>query len=70
MLHSVPLLVVIGHAPYPELAQAFVSSQARILQFIDQQVPPFIAKVYRPNASDILKNPAAPGRIELWYPSS
>lgn len=26
MRHRVPLLVVIGHAPYPELAQAFVTT--------------------------------------------
>lgn len=68
MRHRVPLLVVIGHAPYPELAQAFVTTRTRILHFIDQHEPPYIAKVYRPAASDVEKNPAAPGRIELWHP--
>lgn len=68
MLHCVPLLVVIGHAPYPELAQAFVATCARILHFVDQHEPPYIAKVYRPTASDVNKHPAAPGRIELWHP--
>lgn len=68
MLHRVPLLVTIGKAPYPELAQAFVSTQSRILPFIDQHTPPYIAKVYRPLTSEVATNPAAPGRIELWHP--
>lgn len=68
MLHRVPLLVVIGHAPYPELARAFVATQARILHFIDQHEPPYIAKVYRPAPSEVDKNAGAPGRIELWHP--
>lgn len=70
MLHRVPLLVVIGHAPYPELAHAFVATQSRILHFVSQHAPPYIAKVYRPAAGDISKNPAAPGRIELWHPNT
>lgn len=66
--HRVPLLVVIGHVPYSELAQAFVATQARIFDFVDRHKPPYIAKVYRPSAGDVTRNPAAPGRIELWYP--
>ena len=68
MQHRVSLLVVIGHAPYPELARAFVATRARILHFIEQHEPPCIAKVYRPTASDVNKYPVAPGRIELWHP--
>jgi len=70
MQHRVSLLVVIGHAPYPELAQAFVATRSRILKFIDQHKPPYIAKVYRPAVGDIIKNPTAPGRIELWHPGT
>lgn len=70
MRHGVSLLVVIGHAPYAELAQAFVATRERILHFIDQHEPPYIAKVYRPAPSDVAKNPAARGRIELWHPAA
>lgn len=67
LAHGVPLLVVIGHAPYPQLADAFVSTQSRILGFIAKHQPPYIAKVYRPGASEVAENPSAPGRIELWF---
>lgn len=66
--HRVPLLVVIGHAPYPELARAFVATKAPILRFVEQHQPPYIAKIYRPPAGVALDDPSAPGRIELWYP--
>ena len=65
--NNVPLLVVIGQAPYPELAQAFVKTLPRILTFLDAHTPPFIAKVYRPASSETAANPNAPGRVELWY---
>jgi hypothetical protein len=67
--HCVPLLVVIGHAPYPELAHAFVATGSRIRRFIEAHKPPWIAKVYRPSPSEAAKNPVAPGRVELWYPN-
>ena len=60
-------LVMVGHAPHAELARGFVNTQARILRFVEQRTPPYIAKVYRPLTSDLEKNPAAPGRIELWW---
>ncbi len=66
--HRVALLVVIGKVPYPELARAFVATQGRILRFIQQHQPPYIAKVYRPVATEAAKDPVAPGRIELWFP--
>nr|WP_277346375.1 hypothetical protein [Solimonas marina] len=70
MQHRVALLVVIGAAPYPQLAQAFVATAPRILSFIGRHRPPYIAKVYRPAADVAENNPAAPGRIELWYPAA
>jgi PIN like domain len=68
MQHGVALLVVIGHAPYPELARAFVATVPRILNFIERHEPPYNAKVYRPSPGDIADDPLAPGRIELWHP--
>lgn len=66
--HQVTLLVMVGHAPYPQLAQYFVATRNRILDFLSRHQPPLIAKVYRPSATLIAENPEAPGRIELWYP--
>lgn len=68
MQHRLALLVVVGHAPYAQLAQAFVATRSHIEHFVEQHVPPYIAKVYRPSASDIAQNALSPGRIELWYP--
>lgn len=68
--HRVVLLVVIGHAPYAELARAFVATWPRIHTFIDRHPPPCIGKVYRPSTTEAATNPEAPGRAELWYPRS
>ena len=70
MQHGVALLVVVGDAPYPALAQAFVGTQPRILNFLERHEPPYIAKVYRPSPADIDNDPSAQGRIELWYPKA
>jgi hypothetical protein len=68
MQHRVALLVMIGNAPYPVLANAFVATRERIWSFLDRHGPPFIAKVYRPSATDLVTNPGAPGNIVLWHP--
>lgn len=68
--NRVALLVIIGHAPYPQLAHAFVSTLSRIERFIENHEPPYIAKVYRPASGDVAKYANAPGRVELWYPSA
>lgn len=70
MAHGVALLVIVGHAPYPELAQAFVATKPRIFNFIERHEPPYIAKVYRPSPGDVAIDPSAPGRIELWHPKA
>jgi hypothetical protein len=68
MRHGVALLVIVGKAPFPELARAFVTTLPRIERFLVSHAPPFIAKVYRPPPGDTTGNAASPGRIELWYP--
>jgi PIN domain-containing protein len=68
MRHGVGLLVIVGAAPYPDLAQAFLATLPRIEHFLAQHNPPFIAKVYRPSPAETAKESTAPGRIELWYP--
>jgi hypothetical protein len=66
--NSVSLLVIVGHAPFPELATAFVATEPKIRDFVAANKPPYIAKVYRPSATAVAADPSAPGRIELWYP--
>lgn len=66
--HRVALLVVVGKAPYPQLALSFIATRARILHFIKQHQAPYIAKVYRGSVASAAENAMTPGRIELWYP--
>ena len=68
MQHRVALLVIVGKAPFPDLARAFVTSLPVIEDFLERRRPPFIAKVYRPSPAEIVRRGSAPGRIELWYP--
>jgi hypothetical protein len=67
MRHGVALLVIIGAAPFSDLARAFVATRPRVERFLDQNRPPFIAKVYRPSPAETLRG-AGTGRVELWYP--
>jgi hypothetical protein len=67
MRHGVGLLVVVGAAPSPDLARAFVATLPRIELFLAEHERPFIAKVYRPAVSEIMRG-AATGRVELWHP--
>ena len=68
MRHRVALLVIMGKAPYPDLAHAFVATFPRIRRFLEKHTPPFIAKVYKPTPGEVLRNPQALGRVERWYP--
>ena len=65
--HGVALLVIIGKAPFAELANAFVTTLPRVEHFLNRHKPPFIAKVFRPSPAEIARRSTAPGRIELWY---
>ena len=68
LAHGVALLVLVGDAPFAELAANFVASRQRIEAFIDAGTPPYIAKIYRPNIKELDANPLASGRIERWFP--
>jgi hypothetical protein len=68
--HRVALLVLIGTAPFNELAESFVASRGRIERFVQSHSPPYIAKVYRATTAERDKRPGAAGRVELWYPDS
>ena len=68
MRHGVGLLVIVGTAPFPDLARAFVTTMPRVEHFLASHKPPFIAKVYRPSPGDAARPGALQGRVELWYP--
>lgn len=68
--HRVALLIVIGKAPFPVLAENFVATAPKILAFLARYQPPLIAKVYRPSPSELMSNAQAPGALMLWYPHS
>jgi hypothetical protein len=68
MRHRVALLVVIGRAPFPELALNFVNTLPRIEAYVGRHDPPYIVKIYRPGSDDVAKDPTAPGTIALWHP--
>jgi hypothetical protein len=65
--HGVALLVIVGAAPFPDLAHAFVASLPVVEHFLRRHQPPFIAKVYRPSPAEIARRSGALGHVELWY---
>jgi hypothetical protein len=66
--HRVRLLVVVGKAPLPILAENFVSTMPRISSLLEQSGPPFIAKVYRAPPSVLAVDPKAMGSVAIWHP--
>jgi len=66
--HGLGLLIVIGDVPFAQLATNFVVTLTGIEAFVAGQPRPFIAKVYRPSPADVARDPAARGRVDLWYP--
>jgi hypothetical protein len=70
MQHRVAMLLVVGHAPYPVLAEHFVHTLPRIEAFVAAHKPPYIAKVKRPVPKEPVRGADAPGSVSLWYPPS
>lgn len=66
--HRIAMLLVVGHAPFPELAAHFVRTVPRIEAFVASHQPPYIAKVFRPTPGEQARQPDAPGTVSLWYP--
>jgi hypothetical protein len=56
------LFIVIGKAPYAELAANLVKTMRKVIAFRDKHRPPFIAKIYRP---DPTARPGSVGRVEM-----
>lgn len=68
--HKAALLVIVGKAPYAELARSFIATLDPILRFLDANPPPVIGKVYRGSTTSTPDSAAAPGRVDLWYPKA
>lgn len=68
--HKATLLVVVGHAPYAQLARHFVNTLSQVEAFLGAHRPPVVGKVYRPAPVELALNARAAGRVELWYPKS
>jgi hypothetical protein len=65
--NKVGLMVIVGDAPFPDLASAFVGTISEVERFLAKHKPPFIAKVYRPTPAEIERG-VRKGRVDLWYP--
>ena len=65
---KVALLVIVGKAPYSDLAHGIVATLDPVLAFLAANPPPVIGKVYRPSPADLSRSPTARGRVERWYP--
>jgi hypothetical protein len=65
--HRVSLLVVVGKASHAELAANFVRTAPKITALLEKTAPPLIAKVCRPSASELARNPEATGTVSIWY---
>jgi hypothetical protein len=66
--HRVTLLVVVGQAPFADLARNFVATAPKILRFLGHHQPPLIAKVYRPTPAEVARNANAAGSVMRRYP--
>jgi hypothetical protein len=66
---GVGLFVLVGKAPFAELATNFIATLPKIEKFIEQTPRPFIAKIYRPDEKTRKLRPNSPGRVEIWVSS-
>jgi PIN like domain len=59
----VGLFIVVGKAPFPELANNYVLTYTKISRFIKRYQRPFIAKIYR---SEVSGKKEKAGYIKMW----
>ena len=67
--HRIAMLLVVGHGPYPLLAEHFVRTLSRIEGFVADHDPPYIAKVLRPTPKEMKRHAEAAGTVSLWFPA-
>lgn len=65
---SIAMFAIVGKAPHAVLAANFIATLPRIEAFIKRHTPPYIARVYQPDARE-RKKLRPKGRVELaWEP--
>lgn len=64
MRANLSLFFLIGHAPHAELAENLIYTMPRVVAFLDEHDPPFIAKIYRPTPVEAVGE--KPGRVQMW----
>lgn len=64
MRSGVPLFMLIGKHSHDILARNFVQTIPRVLSFLAEHQPPFIARIYKAASADY--DGGKPGRVELW----
>lgn len=65
MRAGVPLFMLIGDTTHAILARNFIQTLPRVMAFLDEHDPPFIARVYRPSPVTAVADGKA-GRVNLW----
>ncbi len=66
MRAGVPLFFLVGHrTTHAELALNLVQTVPKVLRFLQDHRPPFLAKVYRPSPTSAVYE-GKPGRVEMW----
>lgn len=63
---EIGLFVIVGKAPFPELAYNFVLTLPNIIKFIENNPRPFIAKVYRPDKTRRKAKRQSAGLVKMW----
>ncbi len=64
MRAGVPLFMLIGATTHAELAQNFIRTVDKVFRFLDENSPPFIAKIHRPPHEELVQG--KPGRVSMW----
>jgi len=65
-IFSVELFIIVGKAPFSELAQNFVLTHSQIRRFIDKNTRPFIAKIFRPDKTRRKAKSEPSGHVKMW----
>lgn len=63
---GIGLFVVVGKAPFAELADNFVATVHKVIRFIHNIPRPFIAKIYRAEQRQRKARSDAGGYVKLW----
>lgn len=65
MRAGLALFMLIGHTTHALLARNLVQTFPKVLKFLEEHDPPFIARIYRPTPVEAVED-GRPGRVNLW----